>query len=282
MKRASLVAISLLSVVLFNAPSSGAETTQLLPNLAPLPPEELLLPGTAFFFGGPTDVPFTIDGCLIDEKIQKGAQRCLRFDTSVANSGDGPFEVIYRAETSGETTAYQRIYSANGSSQSSKVTASEFHPTHLHFHIKDFYIARLWAAKPNGRPMGLEPVATSSKNGFCPEDTRTLSGEEEPEHYNCVAYPLRTDSDGATPGTVVGISSGWMDTYPANLPDQFIDIKGIVDGAYVLQITIDPNDVFEESNEIDNTICTLIEIASEEVTAKFVVPCGRRRSPTSG
>ena len=130
------------SLVVIQGTSAGSEPPMQHPNLVPLPPTELGVPGM-FFFGGPTDAPLAVDGCLVDEKIRRSAGRCLRFDTSVANLGVGPFEVIYRVEPSGETVAYQRIYADGGPSQTHPATNSEFHATHAHFHIADFYIARL-------------------------------------------------------------------------------------------------------------------------------------------
>lgn len=273
-----LALCGLLVVVLVQGASAGAEPTFRYPNLVPLPPEGFAVPGTTFYFGGPTDAPVVLDGCLLDEIVRRNPRRCLRFDTRVANVGEGAFEVIYRAETSGETTAYQRIYTENGSSEESLATDSEFHPTHAHFHIDDFYVARLWASRLDGRPKGIKPLAASSKNGFCPEDSETISGEEDtPEHYNC-AYPPRWDFEQSLPGTVVGISAGWMDTYGANLPDQYVDIAGLGDGSYVLQMVIDPNDVFQESDETDNTVCTLFTLGGDEAVIEGTVPCGRRRA----
>lgn len=263
-------------LLLIQGTSASSEATARYPNLVPLPPTELGVPGT-LFLGGPTDAPLAVDGCLIDEKVRRGAGRCLRFDTSVANLGVGPFEVLYRVEPSGETVAYQRIYPDGGPAQTHRATNSEFHATHAHFHIADFYVARLWASKSNGKPRGLEPLATSTKNGFCPEDSRTVSGEEDSDSYSCL-FGTGQDRGSAVPGSVVGISAGWMDTYPANLPDQYIDIEGVADGRYVLQISIDPNDVFREADEADNNICTLIALEGDAASPERVVPCGTRRS----
>src|SRR5688500_11198714 len=64
---------------------------RLMPDLAPLPPEEVSGPVTTFMMPLGADAPVVIDGCFVDEKVRKGAARCLRFDGIVANRGRGPF-----------------------------------------------------------------------------------------------------------------------------------------------------------------------------------------------
>ncbi len=236
------------------ARSSGAKPPVLLPDLVPLAPGQVWGPQTgqvpSFGYGYPAP-PLAVGGCLIDEIIGRGARRCLRFETVVANQGRGPLELTYRVEAPAPG-AYQTLYSKDGSTRQRFATTSEFHPTHAHFHLSGFYVARLWAAGGSGKR-----VAEGEKSGFCPEDG---SGDGE-ARYSCLG-DYRTDEIGV--GQVVGISSGWTDSYRMHLPDQYIEITGVPDGRYLLEIIIDPLDVIAESDEEDNRACALIALRGEE------------------
>jgi hypothetical protein len=231
---------------------------RLMPDLAPLPPDEVSGPVTAFMMPLGADAPVVIDGCVVDEKVRKGAARCLRFDGIVANRGRGPFELAFEVDASQRrATATQRIFYADGTSLDRFATETEYHPTHLHFHVKDFYVASLWNSDETGARIGVEPVAVGDKSGFCPEDSAPLKDESEGNgHYSCFTDEER----GVGPWQIVGISAGWKDIYRYELPDQYVEITGVEDGFYLLELRIDPNDVFTESNEKNNVTCALIEL----------------------
>ena len=254
----------ILALVALVPPSAPAAVPahRVPPDLAPLPPWEVIGPSTGPLTTWGVDAPFIVDGCFADERVRKGAERCLRFDGIVANVGDGAFEVTYRVDASESlASAYQRIYDGVGGHTDLFSTRSEFHPTHAHFHIKDFYVARLWRATERGRVRGSEPVARGDKNGFCPEDGEPFDPDNPAERER--QYACFGETDRFEPGgQVVGISAGWTDIYAAYLPDQFVEISGVPDGYYVLEIEIDPNDVFEESDETNNIVCSLVQLRS--------------------
>lgn len=244
------------------APSRGT----LLPDLIAMPPEHVLGPTTQFEIPWGVDVPYLFDGCYLDERVRKAAERCLRFDGIVGNIGDGPLELAYGLDVSRyELVAQQRIFYSDGSYKDRFATRTEYHPNHSHFHVEDFYVATLWRSRKSGGRLGKRPVSSSDKNGFCPEDSdridnSTLTGSS----YSC------TFESGREPSRVqvVGISAGWKDIYGFNLPDQFVEISGIPDGYYALQLEIDPDDVFEESDETNNLMCVVVRL--EGSTAELV------------
>ena len=246
----------------------------LRPNLTPLVPQTFISPADGadptYTFGG----SFVIGGCTLDEVARKQAQRCLRFDSALANVGRGPLEVAYLADTDPAhpgPAAYQRIYRRDGSYQSRFAIETEYHPTHLHFHIKDMYVAKMWKVNKRGRAVGDEPVARSDKNGFCPEDSTPVVSEAPNRHYSCFGGD-GTGSDGAL--QVVGISAGWADIYPLSLPDQYIEISALEDGRYLFELEVDPNNVFVESSETDNRVCVLLDLQGSSGT-----PLGERGCP---
>ena len=244
------------------------EPALLAPDLRPLVPEEIVGPETQFVQTLGADAPLMIDGCFTDERIRKGADRCLRFDGIVANFGSGPLELAYGLSTSGQSMiARQRLFYSDGSFTDREATRTEYHPTHLHFHIDDFYIAELWKVSKRGRVKGDEPVTASDKNGFCPEDSESIDEvESEPRHYSC----FTEDERGLGPQQVVGISAGWKDIYSWNLPDQFVEISGVPDGLYGLTLHLDPNDVFVEADENNNSVCVVLRL--EGFKAELVDP----------
>lgn len=235
----------------------------MLPNLVPFAPTSLFGPQTglvpSFGYGYPAP-PVAIAGCLPDEIARKNVSRCLRFETVVANQGPGAFELTFRIEAP-QPGAYQVIYARDGSTRSRFAAPSEYHPTHHHFHLPGFYEARLWRAG-SGRASGSKPVAVGEKSGFCPEDGARESGGSDPR-YRCLG-DYRAGA--AEVGQVVGISAGWSDAYRMHLPDQFIDIAGVDDGSYLLQITIDPAGHIREADEHDNDACVLISLEGENAS----------------
>lgn len=251
--------------------AAAAPGPRVLPDLVPRPPIEVVGPATTFSMGFGVDA-FLVDGCYPEERARKGAARCLRFDTIVGNVGEGPFELAYSVEEREGVAAIQRIFRADGSYADRFAVRSELHPTHAHFHVRDFYVSRLWKADPTGARTGDAPVARGDKNGFCPEDTERMDGapDDGPRHYGCFT-PDEPDQRGFQ---VVGISAGWQDVYPASLPDQFVEITGVPDGQYVLEIELDPHDVFVEADNSNNKICVLV--ALQRTAAQIVepsVPC---------
>lgn len=269
---AALLLAALASTVLAGG-AQGAGPARILPDLTPQPPEEVIGPGTRVSYGLAVDAPLIVDGCYPEERVRKRASRCLRFDTIVGNVGEGAFELAYSVHKTEVVAAVQRIYRTDGSFGDRFAVASEFHPTHAHFHVRDFYTSRLWKAGRKGERVGDDPVARGDKNGFCPEDSRPVS--DTPDDASRRRYSCFFRDEPAQRGfQVVGISAGWVDVYTASLPDQFVEITGVPDGRYVLELELDPHDVFVEADESNNTICVLVALAGRE--AEIVepkVPC---------
>ncbi|RYY47836.1 MAG: hypothetical protein EON53_07065, partial [Actinomycetales bacterium] len=56
------------------------------------------------------------------------------------------------------------------------------------------------------------------------------------------------------------------DTYPASLPDQGIDITGIPDGTYLVRVTADWQNFWQETNEGNNSASAQVRITGSTVT----------------
>lgn len=101
---------------------------------------------------------------------------------------------------------------------------------HGHFHMKGLATYRILTL--SGRK-----VARAYKQGFCLRDDRPKTYNSGPAKYTC---------------DYQGISKGWQDTYDKSLDCQWIDISGVPPGPYYLEITVNPNRVFQESNYGNN------------------------------
>ena len=108
----------------------------------------------------------------------------------------------------------------------------EYQACHGHYHFKSFASYRL--LNKDGTP-----AALGKKESFCLEDIERWDPLAKPNYkYTCGSQ---------------GIQAGWADIYDGGLPGQWIDITGIPDGIYDLEITMDPLHVLDEADFVNNT-----------------------------
>lgn len=234
---------------------------ELLPNLVALHPHHVRLATGAYYV---PDGPGEAASCYPEEMAEQGARRCLRFDQGPGNRGDGPFELRYVMTRPGDPQLRQRIYRSDGSYRDHVADSWEFHPTHAHFHYKNFMSSRLWAADADGHRLSNTPVRTGRKNGFCLIDVDNIdfgSKGDAAKTYNFPRCNAPTDVDASGAHMTNGVSVGWADIYPWFLADQYIEISGLADGHYLLESLVDPNDTILETDETDNSATTLIRLS---------------------
>ena len=241
--------------VVAGAGTVGAQSgpSDLLPDLRPRPQAHV----TFDAFG--THGGQSINGCMADEIAEDGARRCLRFDQSIANLGDGPFELRYAPPTYAvDPYMYQRILRSDGSWKERQAEEYELHATHAHFHYKGFGQSRLWRSDASGARLDPAPLRSGHKNGFCVMDTDQIRPGARDAQYN---------GDGclASQDYKNGITEGWADTYSADLPDQYIEVSDVPDGLYVLETIADPDGTVLETDEANNTASILIEMTGDTV-----------------
>ena len=161
--------------------------------------------------------------CAIEEGAVGGTgyRRILRFDTVVMNSGDGDLVVGNRSDPA---NPYAEWFF--------------FAPCHGHFHIRDFSVYQLLTPDRS-------LVLAQQKGGFCMEDSFKYEGGKS-NGYNCENQ---------------GITSGWGDWYYKQLTGQWIDITGIPEGDYIVRVTVNLSNTFDEgSNRYPNTVEAPIHI----------------------
>jgi hypothetical protein len=59
---------------------------------------------------------------------------------------------------------------------------------------------------------------------------------------------------------------GWADVYAADLPGQFVPLRGVRDGEYCLELATDPANQLRESSDTNNVSRTRIRLRGDRVT----------------
>ncbi len=181
-------------------------------------------------------------GFLYDWTIQG---ELLRLTTAMANVGSGALE-IRGGNIIGENIqeVYQRVYEPDGSFNDRVAGTFTYHPEHKHIHFDGFAEFRLREVLPEGGVGAV--VAGGLKTSFCIIDIENYDSDLPAKYLNCKQ--------------VQGLSPGWADLYDSGLPGQSIDITGIPNGTYWLEMAVDPDDHIAEADEANNVARILINL----------------------
>jgi hypothetical protein len=193
---------------------------------------------------------------------KSGGHKLLRYTAIVVNTGNGPLEIHgTRPDTLSPMTVTQRVYddSAAGYHDLSMPGAEMYYAGdgHNHWHVRDFETGELLRRDSGSK------VAALAKHGFCFNDNYkfrlNLPGAPlSPFYTGCgTADSLAVDP---------GISIGWGDKYGQSLAYQYIDITGVADGYYRLQISASTALGFRESNYTNNVSWVDIVLLADKAT----------------
>jgi hypothetical protein len=238
-----------LVVPLASTPSAigAARSRRVLPNLVVLPTQSIVTNS----IGG---------ACQPIEIVEQGARRCLRFDQIVANEGAGPLELRYEvAGIATDQRLMQRVYRADGTYEDRQASTYVFHAAHAHFHYVGFGQASLWRSDRAGTRLDASALRVGRKAGFCIMDVEQEDPAAAAAHYQETGCKA-PDVDGSF---VNGISPGWADIYGNLTEGQFIEITGVPDGFYLLDIAVDPDHTLVEKTRKDNKATSLIQICGD-------------------
>lgn len=178
------------------------------------------------------------------------ARLLMRLDGFVHNAGDGAFEM--RGSKPSDLmmgTVVQRVFDSNGgfvdrpSNARMRFETTDFHN---HWHLMDAMRYSLWSSDRS-----IE-VAPAQKVGFCLLDSQRMESNGPTVGY----YPVPNDGfcgqgQPQRSQLVEGVSAGWRDIYRAVLPFQWVDISDAAPGTYWLRADADPDDVIDESDEVN-------------------------------
>lgn len=194
-----------------------------------------------------------------------GAKR-LRFTSVIVNLGPGPFQ-LYGYDEDGtavvgdDLLVRQQILLGNGTFLDQDTTATMFwaRDGHNHFHAHGLTNLKLFDA--DGRE-----VARSRKVGFCFLDSYRYTSTQ-PSVYNSASHVCVPAPNGRVP---MGVSPKWADIYVATIAWQWIDISGLPNGTYRVEVVADPpwstGGRFLEANESNNRGWTKIRITGNSVS----------------
>lgn len=176
-----------------------------------------------------------------------------RFDSVIFNEG-GALDISRNA---GDPTTYQTTW-ANGVPFSAPVGVRAlggagqiaYSPVtgHFHFHTQ---LAAGYELDTTGEAL----VNRSAKNtaGFCLYDSWGQGA-------GVYANDCHAGEPGYTGAIREGISNGWGDFYGSDLGDQWVEITGVVPGAYVLKATANPAGLYTETNTGNNVVTDAVTI----------------------
>ena len=250
----------------YTFPDGGNTTdggTGSLPDLIPMGQNQ----GYLFPFLDQTEVP---------------GRNLLRFSTAVGNMGAGPVN-LFSASTGtpppgtgltswinpdGTQNVVQGVYRNTGSNftfdhyrQAGRMV---WHSGHGHFHLEGYAHYRL-LQNNGGVPGGVVlrndgSEAVGEKIGFCL--INILGSFQMPNGQNSSTLPGYgfSGQPQTTCGFVQGIHVGRADVYDAVYDGQWIDVTGVPNGSYFLEVTLDANNVVEELDEANNTIVVPVSL----------------------
>lgn len=169
----------------------------------------------------------------------------IRFSNGTANIGDGKLYIYGTGVDNGDGTEdiIQRIYYPGGQFVDRTAGQFVFHPTHSHIHVENWCEYRVRQVLP-GDGVGAI-VVKGQKTSFCILDLYVY--DSSLPNYNPSGEFFTCSS------TIQGLSVGWIDVYSKTLTGQNLDITAVPAGTYWLESQADPNNVFLERDEDNNT-----------------------------
>jgi hypothetical protein len=124
---------------------------------------------------------------------------------------------------------------------------------HDHWHVQGVVTLEAW------RLTDPQAARRGAKTGFCFFDTTpwdlSLPHARQSSYYRQEWCGVR-----ASLTNRVGVSVGWGDVYPWDFVFQWIDITGLPGGTYRVRGTVDIQDFYRETNEVDNCVWTELRI----------------------
>jgi hypothetical protein len=197
-------------------------------------------------------------GLYVDVKTHP-TRVLLRAGNSLDNIGSGPAELFGRRTSRWFMRARQRIYKRGGGRIGVRTGARlQFKLAHLHRHWWKFLHAaefQLWRLDGQGARTHL--VRRGPKVSYCLRDLVHSRPGRKGSPRGPV-YPACSTNRFARLDTL-GTSVGWSDVYPADYPQQWIDVTGLR-GCFAYRQIADPRNGLYESNERNNSAQVVVRL----------------------
>uniref|UniRef100_H3DDI8 Lysyl oxidase homolog n=1 Tax=Tetraodon nigroviridis TaxID=99883 RepID=H3DDI8_TETNG len=207
--------------------------------------------GTRFFDNGLPDLvpdPFYIQAASYVQRVQMYALRCAAEENCLSRSAyhPGVRELDYRV-----LLRFPQRVKNQGTADFLPVKPRhewEWHSCHQHFHSMEAFSHYDLLDVSTG-----QKVAEGHKASFCLEDTSCDPGTRR--RFACTVHTQ-------------GLSPGCYDTYHANIDCQWIDITDVPPGDYILQVTVNPSQLVQESDFSNNQVRCDIRYTGSHVQAR--------------
>jgi hypothetical protein len=241
-----------------------------LPALRAEPPHDLHIDGVPPAASTPLGFPLPVSfptgfSCYLDETLQLGATRCLRFTSNVGNIGGALLDL--RLSYDGITCRAEQLIEGAAPRPAGDCL---FHPTHGHFHYQDFVGFSLHRLRPDRRPG--PQVGSGLKQSFCLGDNDYFGfgtpGPNGPRSYagqpDC-SVPAGVDGAGAV--LAEGLTPGWSDVYTWDTPGQIVDITNVPPGEYALVEKTNPAGAILVAGPPQTCAMTILRLTASAVSA---------------
>jgi hypothetical protein len=182
------------------------------------------------------------NSCYLDETVDFGSTRCLRFDNDVRNYGEGPLTLEFNYTPGALATALagkvdvptsscqmqQELLKPDATATFVPAGPCVFHTQHMHFHYQNFGRYQMFAVPADGNPRAIPvpggrpstpPVTVARKVGFCTIDVDNYTfglpaGMQRPRTFS---FPTCNVPNGyVQPGAAAGTPSA---QYAAGVPE---------------------------------------------------------------
>ncbi|MBL8951968.1 MAG: proprotein convertase P-domain-containing protein [Myxococcaceae bacterium] len=193
------------------------------------------------------------DGCAVGGTTNR---TLIRFDVETPNNGPGDLAAGDPSCRSTDTSAScagvdcdlapsccsggRHVCTVTGNPELGR--GFEYNSAHRHIHFRSFAQYRLLT--PTGAI-----AAQGHKQSFCLMDMLDVTPGSCSRKFGCGNQ---------------GISAGCADLYSAFLPCGFVDVTGVPGGDYQLEVVMDPEDIINESNEVNNRVLVNVRVPEND------------------
>jgi len=179
-----------------------------------------------------------------------GPRELLEFAATVWNAGTSPLVVQGTRRAGTELMDATQRFSDPSGREVGSAPAGTFEwdprPGHEHWHFTDFAAYRL--LDQSGHAVASQKQAFCLSNQDNIDTTIPLAAWQPVYGFNAVCG----QADAQT--LEQRLDLGWGDTYVQDLPGQAIDVTGLPNGTYQLEITANPNGRLHESDTSNNAV----------------------------
>lgn len=252
-----LIALPLAAVLCLGTASAVAQEVPPPPAPAPAPPAPA--PAPADPCADPVlRCPDLVTGSPGQMQVihTRGGRTLLGSRNRLVNRGAGPLSLDGRRATARTMTVTQRVYRRGRGFRAFPVPAARFDFWLIpgqgrYWKLRDGLRFELWTA---GRATNRK-VTGGRKTRFCMRDLLKAPGRPGPRRR---VFP-GCNQDPKAKSVRMGISRGWVESYPPGYFEQYVDVTGLR-GCFSLRHIADPEGNVLEADETNNTSSTVLRL----------------------